>query len=107
MGKELITWGGRSSFEYDGSVASGTRIRFGENGQQFVTREQYIALLAHFKGRTVDIGTSRDNPPEGSVGAWLQEHVTRIAIASYVGAILVAEGYAERVPLERSRIQFK
>jgi len=107
MGKELATWGERSSFEYDGSVASGTSIRFGENGRQLVTREQYIALLAHFKGRTVDIGTSRDNPPEGSVGAWLQEHVTRIAIASYVGSILVAEGYAERVPLERSRIRFK
>ena len=107
MGKELITWGERSSFEYDGSVDVGTAIRFGTNGRQFVTREQYVALLAHFKGRTVDIGTSRDNPPEDSVGAWLQEHATKTAIASYVGAILVAEGYAERVPLERSRTQFK
>ena len=107
MVKELVTWGGRSSFEYDGSVASGTRIHFGENGRQLVTGEQYIASLAHFRGCTVNIGTSRDNPPEDSIGAWLQEHVTKTAIASYVGAILVAEGYAGRVPLERSRVQFK
>jgi hypothetical protein len=54
-------------------------------------------LLGHFGGCTVDIGTSRDNPTEGSVGEWLQTHVCKTAIASYVGAILVEEGYARRV----------
>ena len=31
---------------------------------------------------------------EGSVGEWLQNNVTKTAIASYVGAILIHEGYA-------------
>lgn len=62
-----------------------------------VTAEQYTRLLHHFRGRTVSIGTSRDNPPIGSVGRWLQGNVTRTAIASYVGPILVAEGYAEKI----------
>ena len=94
--KELPTWGGRSRFRYSGSIASGTDIRYGGNGRQFISHEQYAALLRHFKGRTVNIGTSRDNRPRGSVGEWLKEHVTQTAIASYVGAILMHEGYAEK-----------
>jgi len=45
----------------------------------------------------VPIGTSRNDPPAGSVGERLQEHVTKTAIASYVGAILVDEGFPERL----------
>jgi hypothetical protein len=52
------------------------------------------------------MGTSRDNPPTGSVGAWLQENVTKTAIASYVGPILLSEGLASRVPGEPSKIRF-
>ncbi len=107
MEKELATWGGRGRFRYEGSVGVGTTIKYGAKGRQCVRREHYIALLSHFRGRTVDIGTSRDNPPESSVVAWLQEHVTKAAIASYVGAILVAEGYAEKVSPESSRIRFQ
>ena len=106
MSRKLATWAGKSCFEYDGCVEAGTVIRFGENCRyrQCVTREQYAHLLRHFGGSTVDIGTSRDNPPEGSVGEWLQAHVCKTAIASYVGAILVAERYARRV--HGSKIQF-
>jgi hypothetical protein len=39
-------------------------------------------------------GTSRDKPPDGSLGLWLQTHVTKVATASYIGAILINEGYA-------------
>ena len=43
------------------------------------------------------MGTSRTEPPEDSIGAWLLMNVTPVAIASYVGPILVLEGYARRV----------
>ena len=102
---ELPTWAGRSQFNYEGSVEEGTIIYFGNNQNQqvTVTADHYNDLLAEFNGRLVAIGTSRDNPPAGSVGAWLQNNVTGVAIASYIGAILVSEGYAER---DNSNIRF-
>lgn len=92
----LPTWADRSSFEYIGSVAKGTRITYGRGFTVTVTPSQYRDLLDHFGGSVVKIGTSRTDPPPGSVGEWLQANVTRAAIASYVGAILVHEGYAEK-----------
>lgn len=53
-------------------------------------------LLTHFKGMRVPCGTSRDKPQIGSLGEWLQGNVTKTAIASYVAAILVHEGYAKK-----------
>ena len=100
MPKTLRTWAGRSSFVYDGSVANGTEIRYGRNyrWRLRISHEQYKALLRRFKNHTVDIGTSRTNPPNGSLGEWLQNNVTKTATASYVGSILVHEGYAKRMP---------
>lgn len=95
MGK-LSTWGGRSSFEYTGSAKEGTRILYGSGHSVFVSGQQYSALLAHFRGRTVNVGTSRTDPPTGSVGEWLQQNVVRTAIAPYVAAILLHERYAQR-----------
>lgn len=96
--KELSTWAGRSSFKYEGSVGLGTRIFFGADysNQMFMSSQDYQKLIAQFSGKSVQIGTSRDNPPEDSLGKWLQENVTKVAIASYIGAILIHEGYAER-----------
>ena len=45
----------------------------------------------------MNIGTSRDSAPKGSIGEWLQANVTKTAIASYVGPILINEGFAEKV----------
>lgn len=105
--RRLPTWGGRSEFKYTGSVETGTHIRYGRKGwRQFVSRNQYGALLERFAGQTVPIGTSRDSAPADSVGAWLQKHVTKTAIASYVGSILLHEGYAERGS-EASEIRFR
>ena len=98
----LPTWGGRSQFRYEGSVVTGTDIYYGKgrNGKGWKIRigaNQYSALRRHFRNRgNIPIGTSRTNPPSGSLGVWLQVNVTRTAIASYVGPILVHEGYAER-----------
>jgi hypothetical protein len=94
--KPLKTWGGRSSFSYSGSVETGTEIRYGSGHMITVERDDYEKLLAEFNGKAVPCGTSRDKPPMGSLGSWLQAHVTKTATASYVGAILVNEGYALR-----------
>ncbi len=107
MRTRLSTWDGRSAFEYDGSVLAGTEIRYGSKGWRVrVTAEEYAWLLRHFLGRAVSIGTSRDRPPAGSVGESLQAHVTRTAIASYAGAILVHEGYAIRAAERKSTVRF-
>jgi hypothetical protein len=108
MSKRLPTWAGRSSFEYNGSGAAGTEILYGKKPfRQRITPEQYRALLRTFGGATVGIGTARTDTTPGSVGEWLQANVTKTAIASYVGPILLEEGYAERVPGASSEIRFK
>ncbi|MDO8873682.1 MAG: hypothetical protein Q7V05_13280 [Methanoregula sp.] len=104
--KKLPTWAGRSEFEYEGSIATGTTIYYGSGSSTVVSASQYSALLQHFKGQSPNIGTSRDRAPEGSVGAWLQKNITRTAIASYVGAILIHEGYATK-GYESPTIKFK
>jgi len=101
---ELLTWGGRSRFSYTGSVCDGTNITYGSGFTIFISADHYQRLLNHFKGRRVPCGTSRTNPPRGSLGEWLMTNITRTAIASYVGAILVHEGYATKVG---SDIEFK
>ena len=94
--KKIETWGGRSNFSYLGSVTSGTRIVYGSGYYVDVSKQHYSALLKHFNGMRVPCGTSRTSPPVGSLGMWLQDHVTKTAIASYVGAILIEEGYAQK-----------
>ena len=102
---KLFTWDDRSEFKYAGSINEGTQIYYGKGfrNKVHVTSDHYSALMQHFSGNTVDIGTSRDIPPKGSVGEWLQSNVTKTAIASYVGPILIREGYAERI--DRSQIK--
>jgi len=91
----LRTWSGRKTFSYTGSVKDDTVIRYGDDNEATVTSEQYGRLLQHFAGKTVVLGTSHTAPPPGSVGEWLQKNVTKTGIASYVGPILIEEGYAE------------
>ena len=95
----LKTWASRSEFKYTGSVKVGTEIFYGKGFKYRVkvTSDHYSVLIEQFSGNTVDIGTSRDNPPIGSLGVWLQNNITRTAIASYLGPILIREGYAERI----------
>jgi hypothetical protein len=102
----LPTWAGRSSFSYTGSVRHGTKITYGTGSSMTISADQYAALLNHFRGRTVNIGTSRTHRHPGSVGDWLRENVTKVAVASYVGAILIEEGYAEKVRDGEPEIRF-
>ena len=93
--KTLPTWRKRSEFTYSGSIQNGTRIYYGSKPWEAnVSAEKYQELLRHFRGRSVPCGTSRDDPSSGSLGEWLQKNVTKTAIASYVGSILIHEGYA-------------
>jgi hypothetical protein len=103
----MKTWSGRGEdFSYTGSVAQGTEIVFGKNKNKArVSAEQYRDLIQHFKGKTVEIGTSHDNPPRGSVGKWLQENVSKTQLSSYVGPIMISEGYASMIG--GSQIRFK
>lgn len=90
------TWAGKTEFNYFGSVAEGTTIPI-HKCQAFINSSDYESLLHHFRGCTVDLGTSF-KPPGGSIGEWLKLNVLpKAKLASYVGAILIAEGYAERV----------
>ena len=91
------TWAGRSKFNYSGSVEIGTDIVYGRGYIARVKAQAYSDLRHHFLGRIVPVGTSFTDPPSGSLGAWLQDNVTRTAIACYVAPILILEGYAERV----------
>ena len=101
--EDIKTWAGRSSFSYSGSVEQGTKIIFGKGYSVIINPEVYSKMLIDFKGRTVKIGTSRDHPPKGSLGEWMKDYESR-AITSYVGPILIREGYAEKVG--RSELKF-
>jgi len=102
----MKTWAGRGAdFSYTGSVAQGTEITYGVKKNKIkVTAEQYKDLISHFKGKTVEIGTSHDDPPRGSVGEWLQKNVNKTQISSYVGPILIIERYASQIG--KSQIRF-
>ncbi len=90
------TWAGKTEFTYFGSVAEGTTIPIYGYQRVIISASDYESLLDQFRGCTVDLGTSF-SPPGGSVGEWLKSNVTKTKIAPQVGAILIAEGYAERV----------
>ncbi len=91
-------------FAFDRSPDGAIRITFGHEKDVTISADDYARLVHHFRGQTVALGTSRDDPPEGSIGKWLQENVTRTAIASYLGPILVQEGHA--VWVDDSKLRF-
>jgi hypothetical protein len=94
---KLNTWAGRRSFSYEGSVETGTKIVFGKGFSAKITASAYKSLLQHFHGQVVNIGTSRTSPPVGSVGEWMMKNVIKQALTSYIGPILIYEGYAEKI----------
>jgi hypothetical protein len=97
--RKLKTWSnGNTYFEYEGSVETGTKIYYGADFafKSIVSKEQYQLLIDEFNGKTVFMGTSRSSPQSGSVGEWLTANVKGPSIGSYVGVILVHEGYAQK-----------
>jgi hypothetical protein len=107
----LPTWSGSSEFQYEGSVTKGTSIFWQERTRprgwskpSFVTAEHYRGLLSNFSGQEVTLG-HYPYPPPGSVEEWLKEKYDQWGLTSYIGPILVREGYAER-GAQRGRIRF-
>ena len=107
----LSTWSGSSEFRYEGSVAVGTSITWkdkssgtGWSKPTLVKAEEYRGLLLRFAGQEVTLGHYPD-PARGSVEEWLKEHYDQWGLTSYIGPILISEGYAERVT-QRPRILF-
>ncbi len=99
MSKKLSTWAGKSTFLYEGDpLSSGTPIYYGRdyNFSSRISASQYSAMINHFSGNRVPIGTSRTNPPRNSLGNWMQGCISKTALASYVGPILVEHRLAEK-----------
>lgn len=99
------TLGRGAPYSYTGTPARGTHLTFGDDRNAHVSAAEYAALRAHFLGMRVAIGASRTDPPEGSLGAWLQANLPGLpAIASYVAPILIEAGWATKV--DNRTIQF-
>jgi hypothetical protein len=98
--KILPTWSGRCYFRYSGSVKTGIIIEFGanyKNNGEFKSTD-LSKLIDHFSGTGVPLGTQHTSDPvRGSVAEWIRKNVNKNRImTSYLGPILVSEGYAER-----------
>ena len=105
--KTLQTWAGGSVFDYDGSVKTGTTIYYGKNKsyKKVVPQNIYANLICHFSGKIRELATSRTDRGKDSVGEWLKVNFTKTAITSYIGPILINEGYAQRVAKSSSQIE--
>jgi hypothetical protein len=107
--RTLQTWGGRSQFQYEGSVNQGTVIHCGKKlplRRYEFPKELYAGMLAEFSSQEVSIGTSPVDPPPGSLGEWLDKTYGWYGMTSYIGPILLKEGKAER-GAQPDRIRFK
>lgn len=89
-----------NSFLVAGSVRDGVKVWVGESRQlRTFDRELFSRLVKRFHGKTVEIGSSFSDPKRDSVGEWLVKEcrVKGGNPAVYLTAILVDEGYAEKV----------
>jgi hypothetical protein len=101
-----MQWGGKQ-FEYEIRPNGDVHIVYGSGNQFTILSAHWNAMLAHFGGQLVPLGTSHNvAQPVGSVGAWLVANVTPTALGSYVGPILISEGHATRPNSKSSDIQF-
>jgi hypothetical protein len=95
--KQLQTWSGRKNFQYEGSVSTGTEFFCGKDFRHrySFTADEYRRILDRFSGHAVCIGTSRTAPPNNSLGQWIKDNFSKTGVTSYIGPILIREGYAE------------
>lgn len=105
--KELYTLKKKKSFAYEGTLESGMTIFYGENREDslYISGTQYADLIACFKGRTVRIGAGHGKVETDSMREWIVSHIGKAGIVSYIAAILVEEGVAEKVDM--TSIYFK
>src|SRR5437667_384695 len=62
----------RTSFTYEGSVATGVRLQ--QTGEPTIDADFFVATLRHFAGQTVKGGFKEDDPPRGGFGRWVAEN---------------------------------
>ena len=82
------------AFAYQRMLDGAIHIEFGRGNRATLKAKDYLRAIDQFRGQIAALGTSRDSPTPGSIGKWLQENVTRTALASCLGPILVHEGHA-------------
>jgi len=63
--------------------------------RETITQEVFQEILLYFQGKKVLLGATYDDPPPGSLGAWLVERIPGPNLAMYIGSILVHEECAE------------
>jgi hypothetical protein len=98
---KIWTLGGpskRTQFTYIGDVEAGVVMHF--TGRPRISAKFFQAILTQFRGITVPGGFSMTDPTPGGLGEWVQNNSTRLnpvnltpRHASFIAAILVAEGY--------------
>lgn len=74
----------------------GFQLHFGGgSGSATVPSATLEQLVRHFAGQRVAIGTSRTSPPKGSLGEYLQQNLSKTALASYIAPLLLHLGLAD------------
>jgi len=99
MAKVLHTWSGKQSFRYEFDRSTlDVRIFCGQEfSRTYQVEGQAVrAALLEFSGGETPAGTNRTHPPHASIGDWFRVNCKRGGIMSYLGPILIEEGYAKR-----------
>lgn len=96
--KELRTLSQGAPFQYE-REASWIKIYYGSECKQKarISIKQFESLLEEFQGQSLPLTTTRNTTSNHSIGTWLKINVTKTAIASYIGAILIAENHATKI----------
>ena len=83
-------------FWYERTPDNKIRIIFGQDRKTAIPVQKYESMIRAFRGKEVELRPTRGIPKAGSVEAWVRlNNITKTAIASYLGPILVHEERAE------------
>jgi hypothetical protein len=98
MAQELPTWPGKKRLRYTGSILTGVTVQCGTGFAHAYSLNEFQLkeVLTRFSGREVKVGTHRTNPPDGSIGDWIRIQHKLGGFMSYLGPILIEEGFAQR-----------
>jgi hypothetical protein len=82
-------------FCYSGSVVEGVEVTMGHGTRMSFQSELFKKLIAHFAGKEIPGGFNMTDPTSGGIGEWVAQHYRSLTPrhASFVAAVLVAEGY--------------
>ena len=72
-------------------------VKVGNKNKKIVSSNTYKELMSQYKGQTLTVGSSFNNPQVGTLEYWLQSNVTKVSISTYVASILEHQKVAVRV----------